>query len=338
MPFNFAIGQGFHEASRTIIRAVALTPPCRYFATRDNAGRITLPTLDPGAAYVELQGITQFNATKTDKDNKFRLLGDGGWEDSRKTGAGWMANVTSFFIKNSEIPAGGQCPIFTGDYEEGFKLIETARRSDDVEIYVEILAELGQANGNSGNWIYDFTGVNVSIQNLKPGVDPQNLTQITYDMVGRGPVITGLYDAGSAPMMFGNIQSGLLTTSLAATGTRRIAVLPADNASAVVATANLTATYTSDGTIALTQLALGTADGAGFRLEVAGSGVRVPCTVALASNVVTIDPGPTLAAGTIYRLVATDGALTQNVDSNGNASPTGVRRALQGFSTTFRTA
>lgn len=338
MPYNYAVGQGFHEASRTLVRAVALTPPCRYFATRDSAGRITLPTLDPGSSYVELQGITQLNYNKTDKDNKFRLLGDGGWEDSRKTGAGWQASVTSFFIKNSEIPADAECPIFTGDYEEGFKLIETARRNDDVEIYVEILAELGQANGNTGNWIYDFTGVNVSVQNLKPGVDPQGLTQITYDMIGRGAVITGLYDAGASPLSFGNLQSGLLTTSLAATGTRRIAVVPADNASAIVTTANLTATYTSDGTIALTQLALGSSDGAGFRLENASSGVRVPATVTLSSNVVTIDPAATLAAGTIYRLTAVDGAITQAVDANGTASPTGVRRALQGFTTTFRTA
>lgn len=340
MPYSFAIGQSFHEAQRTIVRGVDLTPPCRYFATRDSAGYITLPTLDPGSSYIELQGIQDLNYSKTDKDNKFRLLGDGGWEDSRKTGAGWQGGITSFFMKDMEIPAGSDCPQFRGNYEEGFKLIEKARRNEDTEIYVEILLELGQANGNSGNWIYDYTGVNVSIQNLKPGINPENLTQVSFDLVGRGEVVTGLYDAGSTPIPFGSLQTGLLFTS-PSTGGRRYAVVPADNADAVVVSANQTVTYTSDGSAALTNLALGQADGGGFRLENASSGVRVPATVTLGgvgTNVVTINPLADLAAGTIYRLTAVDGAIVQSVDANGVSSPTGVRRKLQGFSTTFRTA
>ena len=54
---DYAIGLSFHKAHRTIVRAVDLTPPCRYFATRDSAGSITLPTLDTGDSYIEIQGI-----------------------------------------------------------------------------------------------------------------------------------------------------------------------------------------------------------------------------------------------------------------------------------------
>lgn len=339
MPYSFAVGQSFHEAQRTVVRAVDLTPPCRYFATRNSAGMITLPTLDTGASYVELQGIQDLNYSKNDKDVKFRLLGDGGWEDSRKMGAGWAGSVTSFFMKDMEIPAGQNCPQFRGAYEEGFRLIEKARRTEDTELYLEILLELGQANGTTGNWIYDYTGVNISIQNIKPSINPDNLTQIGYDIVGRGEVVTGLYDAGASPLPFGTLQSGLLFTA-DTTGTRRRATVPIDNASAVVVSAPVTVTYTSDGTIALTQLALGQTDGSGFRLENASSGVRIPAAVALntGTGVVTITPSASLPAATIIRLVVTDGAITQAVDANGTASPSGTKRPLQGFTRTFRTA
>ena len=121
-------------------------------------------------------------------------------------------------------------------------------------------------------------------------------------------------------------------------GTRRYAVVPADNASAVVVGNDLTVTYTSDGTAALTQLALGQTDGSGFRLEVASTGAKVDAAVTLASNVVTINPSANLSAATIYRLRVADGAITQAVDANGNASASGIKRPLQGFTTTFRTA
>ena len=38
---DYAIGLSFHKAHRTVVRAVALNSPCRYFATRDAAGIIT---------------------------------------------------------------------------------------------------------------------------------------------------------------------------------------------------------------------------------------------------------------------------------------------------------
>ena len=65
---DYAIGLSFHKAHRTLVRAVDLTPPCRYYATRDTAGLITLPTLDTGARYVEMQGIT--NTTFAINDNE----------------------------------------------------------------------------------------------------------------------------------------------------------------------------------------------------------------------------------------------------------------------------
>ena len=332
---DYAIGLSFHKAHRTIVRAVDLTPPCRYFATRDNAGSITLPTLDPGSSYVEMQGITQTSFRINDQNQDFRLLGDDGWMDSVITGSSVQASVTAYFLKDAEIPAGQNCPVFQGNYDEGFNLIQRARYNKDYEIYIEFLKELGRSNGATGNFIYDFTGFNAVIQNYSEQMNAQGLTEISFDLMSRARPVFGRYDAGASAINFGGVQSSLLFLTA---GTRQAATVPVDNATSVAVGDNLTVTYTSNGTVALTQLSLGQTDGSGFSLEVASSGVKVPATVTLASNVVTINPDADLGAATIYRLRVADGAIVQAVDANGAASASGVKRPIQGFTRTFRTA
>ena len=334
---DYAIGLSFHKAHRTLVRAVDLTPPCRYFATRDTAGLITLPTLDAGSRYVEMQGITNTTFAINDNNQEFRLLGDNGWMDSVITGSSVQASVTAYFLKNAEIPAGQNCPQFRGDYEEGFALIEKARYNKDFEIYIEFLKELGQAEGTTGDYIYDFTGFNAVVSNYNENITAEGLTEVSFDLMSRSRPVFGRYDAGSTPLAFGGVQTGLLFTA-PSSGTRRYASVPAANASAIVVSADLTVTYTSDGTAALTQLSLGQTDGGGFRLEVADTGVLVPATVTLATNVVTINPTASLAAATIFRLRVADGAIKQAIDGSGAASASGVRTSLEGFETLFRTA
>jgi hypothetical protein len=332
---DYAIGLSFHKAHRTLVRAVDLTPPNRYFATRDSAGFITLPTLATGNSYVEIQGVRQTSFQINDNNTEFRLLGDDGWMDSVITGSSVNASITAFFLKDAEIPAGETAPAFRGDYEEGFELIQRARYNKDYEIYIEFLKEMGQSAGSSGDYLYDFTGFNACIQNYQEQINPEGLTEVSFNLMSRGRPVFGRYNAGVAPLAFGGVQSSLL---FLAAGVRQAAVVPATNASAVAVADNITVTYTTNGTIALTQLALGQADGSGFRLENVSTGARVPAAVSLASNVVTINPTSNLAAGTIYRLVVADGAITQAVDGTGAASPTGVKTALQGLTSTFRTA
>ena len=332
---DYAIGLSFHKAHRTIVRAVDLTAPCRYFATRDSAGVITLPSLDAGSSYVELQGITQTSFQIQDNNQDFRLLGDDGWSDSVITGSSVQASVTAYFLKDAEIPAGQNCPTFRGNYDQGFDLIQRARYNKDYEIYIEFLKELGRAEGSTGNYIYDFTGFNASIMNYQESMTAEGLTEITFDLMSRARPVFGRYDGGASPISFGGVQSSLL---FLVNGTRQAATVPANNASAIVVGDNLTVTYTSNGTAALTQLALGQTDGSGFRLEVASTGATVPCAVSLATNVVTINPAANLAAGTIYNLIVADGAITQAVDAAGSASASGTKRPVQGLTTSFRTA
>ena len=335
---NFAIGAAFHKAHRTLVRAVPLTAPQRLFATRDSAGFVTLPTLPPAQGYIEMQGITSGSFQVDDNDQEFRLFGDDGWSDSVTTGSRVRSSMRSYFIKDIEVPAGTTVPQFRGDYSEDFALIERARYDKEFEIYFEILKEMGRLNGSTGDYIYDYAGFNGVCRNYNDGGQAEGLTEIGFDVMSRGRPVFGRYNAGGAPLTIGQIQNTLL---FLVAGTRQAAVSPVDNADSVAVDSNVTITYTSDGSTALTQLALGSEDGSGFRLEVASSGQLVPAAVSLgggSSNVVTINPSADLAAATIYRVRIADGAVTQAVDGSGNASSSGFRKPIQGFTTTFRTA
>jgi hypothetical protein len=334
---DFAIGQGFVKAHRSIMLMTPLKAPCRYFPTRDSSGFITRPTLDPGDWAREMQTVKQVSFSIDNNDREFRLIGDDGWSDSVTTGSKVSASFDTFFSKSIVQAATGVCPEFRGDYAEEFAIVEKSRYDTDYEVFVELFKELGRANNTSGNFIYDYAAFNACLRGYKETTAAEDLINVTFNGMSRGRAIFGRFDAGAAPLTTGAVQSVILATA-PTSGTRRYAVVPVDNGQAIVVTANQTVTYTSDGTAALTQLALGAADGSGFRLEVASSGVRVPAVVTLAANVVTINPVADLAAATIYRLVVRDGAITQAVNASLVADAAGIRRPLAGFSTTFRTA
>jgi len=332
-----AIGQSFVKAHRSVLLMTPLRAPCRYFATRDESGFITRPTLDPGDWARELQTVKQVSFNVDNNDREFRLIGDEGWSDSVTTGSKVSASFDTFFSKLIVQGAAGGCPEFRGDYSEEFAIVEQARYNTDSEVFVEMFKELGRAGGNTGDYIYDYACFNAALRNYKEPQAAEDLITVTFDGMSRARAVFGRFNAGSAPLATGAVQSVILSTA-PGTGSRRYAVVPADNGSAVAVGNNLTVTYTSDGTAPLTQLALGAADGSGFRLEVASSGVRVPAVVTLAGGVVTINPSADLAAATIYRLVVRNGAITQAVNATLVADAAGIRRPLAGFSTTFRTA
>jgi hypothetical protein len=334
---DYSIGGSFHKASRTLPRIVPLVLPNRYFAVRDSAGFITLPTLNPGQSYLEMQALTKASIKFDDTEKEFRLFGDNGWADSVTTASKLSMSGETMFQMNVELEGDG-VPIFVGDYSEEFGLIEKARYDKDTEVYIEFLKEMGK--NRQGEYIYDFLGFNGAIRNINDAASPEDMTVITFDVMSRGRPVVGRLNNGFTKIPIGAIQSSQLSTA-PSSGNRRYAVVPADNATGVAVSAAPTVTYTSDGTLALAQLRLPVNGGGGFQLEVASSGIQVPVTVALGgvgNNVVTITPAANLAAATIYQLRVTDGAIVQLLDSSGAPSATGLRRPLQGFTTTFRTA
>ena len=330
---DYAIGLSFHKAHRTIVRAVDLNSPCRYFATRSAAGVITLPDLDAGDAYVEIQGVTQANFQISDNNQEFRLLGDDGWNDSVITGSGVQASCTTYFLRDAEQPAGQDCPEFRGNYEEGFNLIQRARYDKDYEIYIEFLKEVGQTNGDSGDWFYDFTGFNAVIMNYAEQMNAEGLTEVTFDLMSRGRPVFGRLLQGNR-IEFGDVQTTMLNL---AAGTREVTTNPLNNATDVAVNTDPTFTYTSNGTDALTELVLPN-NGEGYELRVSATGELVDATATRTNNVVTVAPAADLAAGTIYDLIARDGAIAQNVNAAGAADANGTTRPIEGTKVSFRTA
>lgn len=334
---DYAIGLSFHKAHRTLVRVIPLTPPCRLFATRSANRWVTLPTLEPGMAYTEMQVVKQGSFQISDNDNNFRLLGDDGWNDSVITGSGVKVSMTSMFAKDTVLPAGGVCPEFRGGYEEGFSIIERARGDKNYEIYIEFLKELGPINGDEGDWVYDYTGFNAVMSNYQEGLNAESLTEVSFDLTSRGRPTFGLYNAGPVALKFGSVQAGLLSTSTV-DGDRRYAVSPANNASSVSLSSSVTITYTDAASDPLEELSLSNPAGAGFYIINPVTGNIIPSVVTLVDNVVTINPVDAFEASNIYFVSVEDGAIRQSVDGLGDAAPDGVLRPLQGFSSTFRTA
>lgn len=327
---DFAIGAAFHKAHRTLVRAVPLTAPQRLFASRSTAGFVSLPPLPSGSSYIEMQGVTSASFQVDDNDQEFRLMGDDGWSDSVTTGSRVRSSMRSYFIKDIETPAGTTTPQFRGDYSEDFALIERSRYDKEFEVYFELLKEMGRLNGDTGDYIYDYAGFNGVIRNYNDGGAAEGLTEISFDVMSRGRPVFGRYNAGSLPLTIGQILSSLLALQ---SGIRQATVVPADNATGVAVGNDLTITYTSDGTAALTDLSLGQLDGSGFSLTLASTGQVVPSVVTLggaSTNVVTINPASDLTAGAIYLLSVADGAVMQAVN--------GVKRPIAGLKTSFRTA
>lgn len=335
---DYAIGLGFHKANRTLVRAVALEPPCRYFAERSGTGFITLPLLDPGSEYIELQGITQSSFSINDNNQEFRLLGDDGWTDSVITGASVQASITSYFMKDTTIPIGQECPVFRGRYDEGFNLIQRARYDKDYEIYIEFLKELGPVNGSSGNWIYDFTGFNAVMSNYQEQTDPQGLTQVSFNLMSRGRPVFGRYDAGTNALSFGGVQMTLLETSLT-TGVRRYSINPVDGYTTQYKNVGPVITYKDNFNAALQYLSLARTDGGGFTLTRNDTGDVVPLVPSLNTTTATLNLG--LGNGLVgdkqYTLKVADGAVRQLVNNKGIASATGKNTGLQGFTSSFTT-
>ena len=335
---EFAIGGSIHKQTRSLIRVVPLTLPNRLYATRDSAGMITLPTLPTGQGYVNMPGVTKLSFQVDDREEEFELFGDNGWSDGVTIGSKVTGSGEIYFMRNIEVPAGASAPVLQGDYSEDFAIVQRSRYDKDSEVYIEFLKEMGRAQGSSGDFVYDYAGFNGVFRGFNdPNASNAGLTKINFNLMSRGEPVFGRYVSGPTPLPIGEIQSTQLATA-PSSGTRRWATSPADNASGVAVSAAITVTYTSDGTAALTQLALPPAGGGGFRLENASSGVQILAGVALASNVITITPAASLPAATILRLRVADGAIQQSLDASGNPSASGIRRPLQGFSITFRTA
>jgi hypothetical protein len=200
---NYAIALSFIKANTTVVRAVGMKPPQRYFALRNPvSGFVVPPTLAAGDSYIQMEGITSCNFQVNDTNQDFRLLGDRGWVDSVITGSSVQASCTGFFLKEI-VP--GNPPTFKPDYNPGFALIQRARYDKDFEVYFEFLKQLG--NNEAGQTVYDFTGFNAVVMNYSENQQAEGLLEVSFDLMSRDLAVFGKYVESTGGIVTATIEN-----------------------------------------------------------------------------------------------------------------------------------
>lgn len=234
---TFARGQAFHKASRTIIRAVEPSSPRAFVSTYDANGFIIPPALGEAEYYVDMQGISQMSISVNDNNQDIRVLADSGWTDGVVISSSITVSVTSYFMRELEYIEGWApgvrasvptmsayangaivCTIpdrTSGAWERGFSLIAKARYEKDIgrivhdpkirnnRIYIEILKELGNEDGNpDSDLIYDFLGFEAVVSNYSENENADGLTEVSYDLISVGTPSVGKYTEGTEAPKF----------------------------------------------------------------------------------------------------------------------------------------
>jgi hypothetical protein len=237
---NFARGQAFHKASRTIIRAVEPSSPRRFVSTYAPNGFIIPPALGEGEYYIDMQGISQMSISVNDNNQDIRVLADSGWADGVVISSTITVSVTSYFMRDLQYVEGWApgvrasvptmaayangaivCTIpdrSSGAWERGFSLIAKSRYEKDIgriandpkirnnRIYIEILKEMGTSEGSeTGNIIYDFLGFEAVISNYSENENADGLTEVSYDLISVDKPTIGKFTAGAEPPRFADV-------------------------------------------------------------------------------------------------------------------------------------
>lgn len=234
---NFARGQAFHKASRTIIRAVEPSSPRAFASTYDADGFIIPPALDEAEYYVDMQGISQMSLQVNDNNQDIRVLADSGWNDGVVISSSITVSVTSYFMRDLQyvegwapgvratVPAMDEykngaivCTIpdrTSGAWERGFSLIAKSRYEKDIgrivhdpkirnnRVYIEILKEIGYADGTpESDLIYDFLGFEAVVSNYSENDNADGLTEVSYDLISVGTPSVGKFTEGTEAPRF----------------------------------------------------------------------------------------------------------------------------------------
>ena len=234
---NFARGQAFHKASRTIIRAVEPSSPRAFVSTIDANGFVIPPALGEAEYYIDMQGISQMSIAVNDNNQDIRCLADDGWTDGVVISSSITVSVTSYFMRDLEYIEGWApgvrasvptmsaynngaivCTIpdrTSGAWERGFSLIAKSRYEKDIgrivndpkirnnRIYVEILKEIGYADGTpQSSLIYDFLGLEAVVSNYSENENADGLTEVSYDLISVGAPSIGKFTEGTEAPKF----------------------------------------------------------------------------------------------------------------------------------------
>ena len=166
------------KSQDTIIKVGALTAPNRPTITTAVAGELTMPTGTIPTMYF-LGGVTNASVSINDGEQEYYLLGNGGFADSVKVTTRAQASITSYFQK--DLDSSG---LDETAYDEAMDIVLRGRNDRDFELYTEIYK-------HNGATTYDVTVFVASVMNYSESYPADNLVEVTFDLMSRGPVGVG---------------------------------------------------------------------------------------------------------------------------------------------------
>ena len=166
------------KSQDTIIKVGALTAPNRPTITTAVAGALTMPTGTIPTMYF-LGGVTNASVSINDGEQEYYLLGNGGFADSVKVTTRAQASITSYFQK--DLDGSG---LDETAYDEAMDIVLRGRNDRDFELYTEIYK-------HNGATTYDVTVFVASVMNYSESYPADNLVEVTFDLMSRGPVGVG---------------------------------------------------------------------------------------------------------------------------------------------------
>jgi len=166
------------KSQDTIVKVGALATAARPTMTAANAdGVLVLPTTGVPTMFF-LGGVTNASVTLNDGEQEYYILGGGGFADSVKVTQRAQASITSYVQKDLEDSG------LDNGYDEAMDIIMRGRQNRDFECYVEVYKHLGGA-------VFDATCFASTVMNYSESYPADNLVEITFDLMSRGPIAVG---------------------------------------------------------------------------------------------------------------------------------------------------
>jgi hypothetical protein len=137
-----------------------------------------------------LAGVTDATVAINDAEQEYYLLGNGGFADSVIVTTRAQASITSYFQRDVDSGV-----IQASGFDEAMEVILRARYDKNYEVFVQIYKLLG------GTYNYDTTAFAASVMNYSEAYPADNLVQVTFDLMSRGPVAAGQITITGASML-----------------------------------------------------------------------------------------------------------------------------------------
>jgi hypothetical protein len=127
-----------------------------------------------------LAGVTDATVSISDNEQEYYLLGGGGFADSVIVTTRAQASITSYFQRDLD----GTTIQSTG-FDEAIDVILRSRYDKNYEVFVQVFKAIG------GSFTYDTTMFAACVMNYSEAYPADNLVQLSFDLMSRGPVAAG---------------------------------------------------------------------------------------------------------------------------------------------------